>query len=159
MISFITALAPGHSHVTAYISKRNQLPPIPPWRVHLMGEEKDLQELANEHSLGRTRLLHLEENYFLESDILNSLSDPNQVFKKANEILQLILGLARLRRFTASRVKAVSVLWTDVNGNWVCRMVVASEEVWSVPAIRYLEGPDVNAASPSSPDWHRGFLL
>jgi hypothetical protein len=77
MISFITALAPGHSHVTAYISKRNQLPPIPPWHVHLMGEEKDLQELANEHSLGRTRLLHLEENYFLESDILNSLSDPN----------------------------------------------------------------------------------
>ena len=124
-----------------------------------MGEEKDLQELANEHSLGRTRLLHLEENYFLESDILNSLSDPNHVFKKANEILQLILGLARLRRFTASRVKAVSVLWTDVNGNWVCRMVVASEEVWSVPAIRYLEGPDVNAASPSSPDWQRGFLL
>lgn len=125
--------APNRSH-----------PPIPPWRVHLIGAEIDLQDLANEHSLGRTRVLHLEENYFLESDILNGLSDPNGVYKEANEILRLIFGLARVRRFSASPVEAASVLWTDGKGNWVSRQLFASAKISVVPSTCYLEGPNIS---------------
>jgi hypothetical protein len=144
----ITGKALGHTHITAAVSVPevpNQLhPPIPPWRVHLEGEKKDLQDLATEHSLGRIRVLHLEGDYFLESHILDRLPNPDHVYREAKELLRLIFGLARIRRFEASPVKALSVLWTDGNGNWVCRRLVASEELWVVPSTRYLEGANIS---------------
>jgi hypothetical protein len=109
-----------------------------------MGAEEDLQDLATEHSLGRTRVLHLEENYFLESDILNSLSDPRGVYNEANDLLRLIFGLARVQRFSASPVEAASVLWTDGNGNWVSQQLFASAKISIVPSTRYLEGPNIS---------------
>src|ERR1039457_1716379 len=120
-------------------------PPIPPWRVHLIGAEIDLQDLATEHSHGSIRVLHLEDSYFLESDILNGLSDPNAVWREAKEILRLIFGLAKVRRFLASPVEAASVQWTDGKGNWVSRMLIASAKISIVPTTRYLEGPDISA--------------
>ena len=53
--------------------------------VSVSRKKKDMQDLLTNTSLRRTGLLHLEENWFLESRILNSLPDPNQVCKKANE--------------------------------------------------------------------------
>jgi hypothetical protein len=119
-------------------------PPIPPWRVHILGATKDLQDLAAAHSQGLTRVVHSDGNYYLESGILDGLSDPDQVFKKANQILRLIFGLARVRRFVASSVEAASVLWTDGSGNWVQRKLFASAPIWIVPSTRYLEGPDIS---------------
>jgi hypothetical protein len=119
-------------------------PPIPPWRIHLLGAEKDLQDLAAEYSLGRTRVIHFQGEYFLEADALNSLSDCNRASEKVREILQLIGGLARVRRFSPFDVKAASVLWTDGNGNWVGRMPLATENYWVVPATKYLEGANIS---------------
>jgi len=151
----ITGHRPGHTNVTVAVSipdvpnpdVPNQLyPAIPPWRVNLTGDEKDLQDLANEHSMGATRVLQSEGNYFLESHVLDGLSDPDQVFKEANNLLRLIFGLARVRRFggVASDVEAVSVGWTDGNGNWVSRRLFASKPVWVVPSTCYLEGPAIS---------------
>lgn len=137
----ITPRAIGHAHVTATIllpdDPKQSYPPAPPWRVNLKGEEKDLQDLVSEHSVGPSRLIHAEEDYFLESDILNGLRDPNEVYRKANKLLQIMRGLARVRRFEEPKVEAVSVVWTDGNGNWVCRMLFVSKKVWAVSGIRF----------------------
>ena len=118
-------------------------PPIPPWRVQLTGTENDLRDLANNHSLGRIRVIQFQEKYFLEADALNSLSDCNRVSEKAREILQLIGGLAKVRRFSAFDVKAASIWWTDGNGNWVDPMLV-TEQHWIVPGTKYLEGANIS---------------
>src|ERR1700730_10994115 len=96
----ITAKSLGRTHLTATVlvpDVPNQLhPPIPPWRVHLQGEEKDLRDLTHEHSTGRTPIIQADDDYFLESQTLNRLTEPNQVYKKAKEILDLIIGLAKV---------------------------------------------------------------
>ena len=103
-----------------------------------------MQNLAAEYSLGRTRVIHFQGEYFIEADALNSLSDCNRASEKVREILQLIGGLARVRRFSPFDVKAASVLWTDGNGNWVGRMPLATENYWVVPATKYLEGANIS---------------
>src|ERR1700687_3743839 len=101
-------------------------PPIPPWRIQLTGEERDLQDLAAEHLSGRTRVIHFQGEYFLEADILNALSDPKRVSESAQVILNIICGLAKIRRLSASPVKAASVVWADHNGNWTGRLPLPS---------------------------------
>ena len=116
-------------------------PPIPPWRVHLTGEKKDLQDVAAEHSQGRTRVIHFQGEYFLEADVLNELPDSNRAVEKAQEVVHIICGLAKVRRFSALPIKAASVLWTDDNGNWVGRMPMPSMQYRVVPGTKYLGIP------------------
>jgi hypothetical protein len=105
---------------------KRSYPPHPPWRIHLMGAEQDLQDLAAQHSRGRTRVIHFQEEYFLEADVLNELSDYSRAVEKAQGILHIIGGLAKVRRLSALPVKAASVMWTDDNGNWVGRLPLPS---------------------------------
>ena len=123
---------------------RNTSPPIPPWRVHLTGAEQDLQELAAEHSTGRTRVVHLHGEYFFEADALNELSNCDRVAEKARWILGIICGLAKVRRFSALPVAVASVVWTDGDGNWVGRMPLPSVRYRVVPGTRYLEGANIS---------------
>jgi hypothetical protein len=119
-------------------------PPIPPWRIQLTGEERDLQDLATEHPSGRTRVIHFQGEYFLEADILNSLSDPKRASESAQVILKIICGLAKIRRLSASPVKAASVVWTDDSGNWIGRLALPSVHYRIVLGTRYLEGANVS---------------
>jgi hypothetical protein len=119
-------------------------PPIPPWRIQLKGEERDLRDLVAEHPSGRTRVIHFQEEYFLEADTLNALSDPKRASENAQVILNIICGLAKIRRLSASPVKAASVVWTDENGNWIGRLPLPSVHYRIVLGTRYLEGPNVS---------------
>jgi hypothetical protein len=125
-------------------SPKRSYPPIPPWRVHLTGAEQDLQYLATEHSSGRTRVIHLQSEYFLEADVLDELSDCDRVAEKARWILGIICGLAKVRRFSALPVAVASVVWTDDGGNWVGRMPLPSVRYRIVPGTRYLEGANIS---------------
>jgi hypothetical protein len=130
--------------MTAPAPERLYYPPIPPWRIHLTGADQDLQDLAAAHSLGRTRVVHFQGEYCLEADVLNELSDCNRAAERAQGVLQLIGGLAMVRRFSHLNVKAASVLWTDGNGNWVGRMPLPTERFWVVPGTRYLKGANIS---------------
>jgi hypothetical protein len=119
-------------------------PPVPPWRIHLIGTEQDLRDLAAEHSLGRTKIIHFQAEYFLEADVLNGLTDCNRAVEEAQGILHVICGLAKVRRFSASPVKAASIVWTDDSGNWVGRLPLPSVQYRAVPGTRYLEGANIS---------------
>jgi hypothetical protein len=119
-------------------------PPIPPWRIQLTGKERDLQDLAAEHPLGRTRVIHFQGGYFLEADVLNELSDCNRAAEKAQGIIHIICGLAKIRSMSASPVKATSVVWTDGNGNWVHRLPLPSEHYRIVLGTKYLVGANIS---------------
>jgi hypothetical protein len=123
---------------------KSPCPPIPPWRVHLTGAEKDLQDLAAEHSTGRTRVIRFQGEYLLEADVLNELSDCNRVAEKARWILGIICGLAKVRRFSALPVAVASVVWADEDGNWVGRMPLPSVRYRITPGTRYLEGANIS---------------
>lgn len=64
-------------------------PPVPPWRIQLIGAEQDLQDLAAAHSGGRTRVIHFQGEYFLEADVLNGLTDCNRAVEEAQGILHV----------------------------------------------------------------------
>jgi hypothetical protein len=97
-----------------------------------------------EHPLGRTRVLYFQGEYFLESDTLNVLSDPKRASESAQVILKVICGLAKIRRLSASPVKAASVVWKDDNGNWIGRLSLPSVHYRIVLGTRYLEGANVS---------------
>jgi hypothetical protein len=118
--------------------------PIPPWRIHLTGAERDLRDLAAQHSSGRTRVIHFEGEYFLEADILNKLNDPKRVSENAPVILRTICGLAKIRSSSAAPVAAASVVWTDDNGNWVGRLPLPTVHYRIVLGIKYLEGAEIS---------------
>lgn len=119
-------------------------PPIPPWRIQLTGEERDLQDLADHHTSGRTRVIHSRGEYFLEADILNALSDPKVAAERAQAILNVICGLAKIRSLSALPVKASSVVWTNDNGNWIGRLPLPSVHYRAVMGTRYLKGANVS---------------
>jgi hypothetical protein len=119
-------------------------PPIPPWRIQLTGEERDLEDLAAQHPSGQTRVIRFQGECFLEADMLNALSAPNRVSESAQVILKIICGLAKIRNLSASPVKAVSVVWADDNGNWVGCLPLPSVHYRIVLGTRYLEGADVS---------------
>ena len=118
--------------------------PAPPWRIGLTGAENDLQDLVTQHSTGQTRVLHFQGKYFLEADGLNKLSDPQQVYEKAQGILHIICGLAKVRRYSALPVTAVSVSWTDGKNNWLGLMSFPSVRYRAVPGNRYVEGANIS---------------
>lgn len=128
----------------ADVAPEHSYPPIPPWRIHLLGPDRDLQDLAPNHSLGPIRVIHFQEEYFLEADVLNSLFDCSRASEKAREILQLIGGLAKVRGFSPFHVGAASIRWKDGNGNWVGRRELATENYWVVPATKYVEGANIS---------------
>jgi hypothetical protein len=103
-----------------------------------------LHDLAASHSAGRTRIILFQREYFLEAESLNDLPDCNQVAEKAQRILRIICGLAKVRRFSASPIKAASILWTDGDGNWVGRLQIPSVQYRVVPGTRYLEGANIS---------------
>jgi len=119
-------------------------PPVPPWRIRLTGRERDLQDLAAEHPSGRTRVIHFQEEYFLEADVLNELSDCNRAAEKAQGIIHIICGLAKIRSMSTLPVKAASVVWTDGDGNWVDRLPLPSEHYRVVLGTKYLVGASIS---------------
>jgi|ERR1700722_10942487 hypothetical protein len=123
---------------------KRSYPQIPPWRIQLIGAEQDLQELAAAHSLGQTRVIHSRGEYFLESDALNELADCNRALEKAQGLLHIIGGLAKVRRLSASPVKAASVVWNDDNGPWRSRLPLSSVQYRIVPVTKYLEGANIS---------------
>ena len=72
------------------------------------------------------------------------MSDPNRAAESAQVILNIICGLAKIRRLSASPVKATSVVWTDDNGNWIGRLQLPSVHYRAVLGSRYLEGANVS---------------
>jgi hypothetical protein len=134
----------GQRKMSAVVPERS-FPPRPPWRVQLTGEEIDLQELSVEHSLGQTRVVYVQGEYFLEAEVLDELSDWDRAYEKALGILYIICGLAKVRRFWALPVTAASVRWTDGKGNWVGREQLPSVQYRVMPGTRYLEGANISA--------------
>ena len=119
-------------------------PPAPPWRIGLTGADNDLQDLVTQHSTVQTRVVHFQGKYFLEANGLNELFDPQQVYEKAHGILHIICGLAKVRRYSALPVTAVSVSWTDGKNNWLGLMPFPSVRYRAVPGNRYLEGANIS---------------
>jgi hypothetical protein len=67
------------------------------WRVHLQGDEFDLEQLAALFTSPHLRIRKEEGIYFLTSDRFNTLTDADAVRKAANDILEPLFGSARLR--------------------------------------------------------------
>jgi len=103
-----------------------------------------LEDLAAHHALGRTRVINFQGEYFLEADVLNALSDPKRVSERAQVILGVICGLAKIRSLSASPVTAAAVVWTDGNGNWAGQLSLPSMHYRVVHGTRYLDGANLS---------------
>lgn len=115
--------------------------PAPPWRVRLKGEDADLKDLVN-CLQGKTRVVHEGGAYFLESEVLDNLSTPQEVVQESRDLLKAISAVMRVRRSTAMPIELTGVYWKLSSGSWGF-LLVTSKEVIVYSSAVCLVGPGV----------------
>jgi hypothetical protein len=116
-------------------------PPSPPWRARLKGLKDDLEDLAT-CLQGNIRVFQQDGAHFLESELLNSASNPNEAHQRAKELLRVISSVERVRRSIAKPVEVTGIYWNNPNGTWG-RMLVASSTFTVFDGIVRLSAPTV----------------
>jgi len=113
------------------------------WRVNLQGDDFDLEQLALMLTSPGPRIRREEGSFFLTSDRLNALDDAHKVREVANEMLQSLNGLARLRLNARKPLSVGNLQRVEDDGKTHCHMVAESAELslrGSVAIVKIGEG-------------------